>query len=435
MIDILPPKDTELEEKVLGSLLSSVEAAPVCIPLLKRESFSGHNQQIFEALRSDYDKHGGVDSNRVEHRLKTQSDDPESIPGLLLRLQSDWIDPTKTEEYAEMLNGLAAKRSWLRGVAKEAQSIDRRTPEELFTNTEDIIRGNLHSISIPGLTPSEIEERDKSRERGEQLYTGDVFMDKTFFGDSGSRRGQIIVPFADTSHGKTFWACWLVARYLEQGYKGVFLTFESTDSKIKDRIKNNLKDKSKIDNITIADVGQGMMNLDDAVSCIKYHNALMGVDFFVGDHTKIIPVPGLKDWQENERVTTCVNTFMRVAQETNSHGVVISQVNRETNRNARGWSKDPDLNNLYGSSSIEQNAEVAISIFRPQKVEELREYYPDGRLRAVRGPNYDKDSKTYDPNSVFIRQKKYREGEQYIPYCRFLHTENGLERVTENTPF
>lgn len=431
MIDVTLPRDADLEESMLNSLLTSVEAPPICIPLLTEDSFYyPFNKDVFRVIREDYDKHSSVDMFRVEGRLK------EMNPDILLShiYDSEWLNPANAESYCKSLNGLRAKRNWLRGVGNEAKNIGSRTPEELFTNTEKIIHDNLDSVTIPGLTPTQIEERDKNRTKGEQLFTGDTFMDKEFFKDSGSRRGQITVPFSDTGHGKTYWTIWLACRYLEQGYKGVYCIFESTDTKIKDRIKENLRDHSKLDNIIIVSVGQGMRNLDDSVNAIKYYNAIMDIDFFAADHLRIIPVPGVPDWKDTEKISTSINRYMILSQEVDAHGLCLSQVNRDTLRGVKGWSKDPDLQNLYGSSAIEQAAEMAISIFRPKRVEELHDYWPSGELRAVKGP----DGDTYDSNSVFIRQKKTREGEQYIPYVRFVHGKNGLERkqnLKDDTPF
>lgn len=415
------PRNEELEEIVISTLLMNFEAVPICMPILSEECFYNKYRPVFQAIKKDYEDNGEVDVNRVKSQL-----DAEGSPVHLSSLFTMQTGVDKAEEYSNRLKGLSAKRDGREGSINLLRDIDILSPQEFFTGLENVAHKNVDAIKIPGMTYSEIKARDEMKEEAEQLYTGVKFFDHVFFKDDGSRRGTITVPGGDTGHGKTFFAVWLTARYLEQGYKGVFCIRESRDSKIIDRVYENLRDKDKVENLIVADVQQGLGSLGDITSTIKYWNARCGIDFFVADHLRIIPVKGLNEWEENKRITTCVNRFMYLAQEVDAFGLPLSQVNRETLRGSRGWDKMPQLHNLYGSSAIEQAASMAISIFRPKEVEELHESYKDGELRAIKGPSYDDDRETYDKNSVFIRQIKNREGERYHKAVRFVHTDNGL---------
>lgn len=426
-------RSDKLEDAILGTLLWQAEMRPLLMPNLNVEIFLAPDRiAIFEGMKTFYNAQTDFDLMTLGQWLKDEKGWNDGQINNLTALESAY---GRAEYVANDLRDRATRRKILKGLKRIFSDLQNKNePASYFLGELDkLVNGQIKDANIPGLTYSQVLAKEADKEKGQKLWIDDPFMQETFFAKTGFHRGEILVPFADTGAGKTYFAVWLVSKLLESGHKGVFVIRESRAKKLFERFERTGLEKKLLDNLIVADIQQGISNLDDAVSTIKYHNAVSGIDFFVIDHLKILPVEGLSEWQETKRITTCINRCIYLSQETNALGIPISQVNRSTLYNAHGWKKDPNLENLYGSSAIEQAAHMAVSIFRPSNYADLCIYDSDGELINVKGPNYGNDSTDrHPPNSVFIRQKKTREGQLYRSYVKFLHKDSGLVRASQN---
>ena len=426
--DIL--RSDKFEDGIIGTLLWLDEARPVLMPKLTVDSFtSAERRAAFEGIQALYDSDREAHALNLEQWLKDEKGWNDTQTNNITSLDAIYGNP---EQAVDDLNDKKTRRELLKGLESIIQELKNKAePASHFLSEIDrLVNQKVSDIQIPGLNYSQVQQAEAEKEQGAKLWMDDKFMQETFFAKTGLHRGEILVPFADTGAGKTYFAVWLASELLKTGHKGVFVIRESRAKKLFERFERTGLEPELLDNLIVADIEQGISNLNDAVSTIKYHNAVSDIDFFVMDHLKILPVEGLNEWQENERITTCVNRCIYLSQETNALGIPISQVNRSTLYNATGWNKDPDLQNLYGSSAIEQAAHMAVSIFRPSNYDDLCIHNSNGELTHVKGPNYDNDMMDrHEPNSVFIRQKKTREGQLYRRYVKFLHTEKGLIRA------
>jgi replicative DNA helicase len=420
----------KFEDGILGTLIMQDETRPILMPKLSVDTFTTtYRKETFEAIQSLYDSNREIDPMTVEEWLKDQKGWDDAGCSGIIQLEGLYSGQEST---VDDLNDRRARRELLSGL--ETITGDIRTKAEpathFLTQIDRLVNNNVSEIQIPGLNYTQVMDAEAQKDKGAKLWIDDRFMQNTFFAETGFHRGEILVPFGDTGSGKTYFAVWLASRLLESGHKGVFVIRESRAKKLFERFERAVEDKSLLDNLIVADIEQGIQNLTNAVSAIKYHNAVIDIDFFVIDHLKILPVEGLKAWQDQERISTIINRCIYLSQEINALGIPISQVNRSTLYNASGWNKDPDLSNLYGSSAIEQAAHMAVSIFRPANYDDLCIYDHNGELTDVEGSNHKNDlMDRHEPNSVFIRQKKVREGSLYRRYVKFLHTDKGLVRA------
>lgn len=423
-------RSDKFEDGVIGTLLMLDEELPILMPKLTKETFTTPERRAaFEGIQALYQSDSEVNALNLEQWLKDEKGWSDAEARNIITLDAIYGDAERT---VDDLNDRKARREFLNGLETILKELKTKAePTSYFlSKIEHLINDSISEVQIPGLNYSQVKEREAAREQGAKLWINDPFMQDTFFAKTGFHRGEILVPFADTGAGKTYFAVWLATKLLQAGHKGVFVIRESRASKLFERFERTDIDQRLLDNLIVADVEQGISNLDDAVSSIKYHNAVSNIDFFIVDHLKILPVNGLNEWQETERITTCINRCIYLSQEINALGIPISQVNRATINGASGWGKDPDLQNLYGSSAIEQAAHMAVSIFRPSNYKDLCIYDSKGDLVNVKGPNYENNpADRHDPNSVFIRQKKTREGQLYRRYVKFIHTDKGLIRA------
>src|SRR5699024_4448696 len=235
------------------------------------------------------------------------------------------------EQAVDDLNDMGARRQLLSGLKTIFSDMQKKDESagSFISQIERLINDNVSDIQIPGLNYSKVQQLEAQREQGAKLWIDDKFMQETFFAQTGLHRGEILVPFADTGAGKTYFAVWLAAKLLGSGHKGVFVIRESRAKKLFERFERTGIEKKLLDNLIVADIEQGISNLNDAVSAIKYHNAISNIDFFIVDHLKILPMKGLNEWQETERITTCINRCIYLSQETNALGIPISQRSKE----------------------------------------------------------------------------------------------------------
>ncbi|MFH5884089.1 DnaB-like helicase N-terminal domain-containing protein [Halalkalibaculum sp. DA3122] len=424
-------KIPEYERTVLATLLMSWEFVPVAMPKLTEDHFTDIRKEIFQAIEATHQSGKEVDLVTVEVWLKENKNwidrDIENLSSLVTKQTA----PAKAEEYIEELSDRKTSRTILPQVKSLAIDIEKgdKNSSESLAELERIKEQNLESASIPGLTASEIRQRDADKPRYERLYTGNQFFDTKFYKNYGSHRGTTKVIFGETKHGKSYVAQWESAAYLDQGYNGIYITMEDIDRNIMDRVERQME-TDNIENMIFVDQGQGCSSLHDIINIIKYWNAVRGLDFAVVDYLQRIPVQGIDYNNETSRIVSCTNLLTNLATSEDILFTLLAQVNREATKYRSGWEKEPNAFDIYGSSAIEKDAFMAFNVFRPNRVDELCETdYQTGELTGVQGP----DGSIVHRNSVYIRQRIVREGEMYRPYVRFIHNNNGLHHQRKHS--
>jgi len=420
-----PQSAPEIEYGVLGwALMDPYRVTVVCNRLNETDFAESKNRLVFKIIKSLYENDKKVDVISVEQQLKEQGHDGKVTGNDLLSMSQ--YSGSDIEEQIDILRDKATRRNLSQGMKQLHPKIFEVgiSTGELVTELQRLQDGMIQEIEIPGLTPLQIYQRDQNRPKYDRLELGIPFFDNNFYRDAGSHKGTTEVIFGHTKHGKSRYAMWKTAQYLKQGYKGLYYIAEDTDSAVQDGIWKlmDAENRELAENLIIADKASGVNDLESVVNLIRYWNAKNNLDFVLVDYLQRIPVRGIQYHEEGSRIATCSNQITDLANQEAFFAMMLAQPHR-IEKHRKGWSSEPEIQDLYGSSAIEKDAFIATSVFRPNMMESLRVCYPDGQLKTVRDTNENE----VDKNSVFIRQKIIRKAQLYTSPFQFIDTNEGFK--------
>lgn len=423
-------KNEKLEDAIIGTLIHLFEVRPILMPKLSVESFTKpDNRAIFDGIQSLYSNNREIDVLSIENWLKEHKGWEDHETANITSYEAIYNDP---EDKVDELNDKKAKRNILGEIRSIAHDIENKpvSASDIVTRLEQAINDGVDEVKIPGLTMDQIKERDENQPKFEQVYTGDKFFDYTYYSDVGSRKGQYEVVLGRPKHGKTHYAIWRAKKYALQGHKVVYFTMESNDREIYDRFYTYFDGHNE--NVILVDKTD-VSDLADIIKTMRYWKASWGAEVAVIDYLQRVPVKDINYHDETKRIVTCSNYLSDLAIRENILCIGLAQPSNPDRRSRRGYKMEPEVWDIYGSGAIEKDAFMVSSVFRPSEIEELCFFDHEGNIRGVQAPGSKDEADMLHKNTVFIRQKIVRNGEKYVPYVRFKHTDSGLTRVQKET--
>lgn len=338
---------------------------------------------------------------------------------------------TEIEGHCRHVTDNHAKKAILDGLNKIVLK-EFGTSKELVTEAEQVLNMVADDVGIPGLTYSQMIERDKNSPRYQKLETGDPFWDRTFFRHCGMHKGQMTTVFGDSKHGKSMAAMLFSRLLIDSGYKGLYTSFEDRDIKYANHIRKGLQHKALIDNLIVTDHSQGCSTLEDIITTTKYHKAANDIAFLVVDNAQIVEVNGVNNWDETKKLVVVSPALSRMAIELDIWVLLLSQITNSRS-GEHGYRRQPKIHDIYGSGQIRKDSFMGISVFKPSEVEELlvkNEF--NGDIRGVKHPNG--NGEIWPSSTVLLKQELIREGEKYWKNVIANITETGVKRPANDTP-
>jgi len=413
---------------ILGTLLYGDEKYKhIALNSVKGYQFSGSfNRIIFEGCRESDERYNIIT--------------PDNVIDLTdLEVGTDYLSDFREyrasklreiEGHCEKIADQYTRNSIIRGLSGIVLDEDTyESAKDIINDAESIISQTAIDVGMPGLTYSEMVERDENKPRYEKLDLGDPFWNQTFFRHCGCHKGQMTTVFGESKHCKSTAAMMYSRMLIDQGYKGLYTSFEDRDRKYAEYVLKGLEDESKIDNFIVTDHSQGCSTLEDIVTTAKYHKAMNDISFLIVDNAQIVEVDGLRFDYEKKRIVTISDRLRKLAIEEDIWVLMLSQISNERSR-ASGYDRQPKLNDMYGSGQIRKDSFMAIGIFKPSEVDELlvkNEF--TGEPRGVKHPSG--NDEIWPLSTVLMKQEAIREGEKYWKNVILNIRDDGLWRPTQ----
>lgn len=404
----LPPQDIEAEQSVLGALLLDRNAINRIADILAPEDFYKPNHQIiYEAIFVLYEKQEPIDILSVSAKLK-EIEKLEDIGGraYLTTLVNSVPTASHVAHYAEIVH----KKSVLRGLIDKSYEISDLAKQEdkeidwLLDEAEQKIFSISKNSLKQDFTPIEqvlgnvFERTEKIHREGGGLRgvaTGFQNLDKIL---SGLQQSDLIVLAARPSLGKTSLAL-DVARHValrEKKAVGIFslempkeqvtermlaseamislhgmrtgkLSMEGEDSDF-ERLAAAM-DKLNDAPIFIDDSAtQNIVQMRAMARRLQARNEL-GLGLIVVDYLQLM-TPRTKSDSMVQQITEISRSLKGLARELSTPVLALSQLSRAVEQRPN---QVPKLSDLRESGSIEQDADVVMMIYRPDRVKESAE--------------------------------------------------------------
>lgn len=399
-MDRLPPHSLEAEQGVLSCVLQAPnESMPECIQAFRGSAepfYDLRHRIIYEKITVMYDKKQPIDLITVQQTLKNENQ-LESIGGLAyLQEIIDFVaSPANLPSYAEIVREKYLLRRMIQTCLTAVHDayeyegeIDRLMDEVernvLQVNQERAGEGMASMRQLVTEVITQIEEYH-GRDGGiVGISTGLSDLDKM---TSGLKGGEMIVIAARPSMGKTSLAMNIVESIavdqniptgvfsLEMTAQSLVMRMVCARARVSSRdIVNAMLETEDFSRLTRAagELSSSPMYIDDTpgLSILQLRakarrmHQQYGIKFVVIDYLQLLHSTATRADNRQQEIADISNGVKALAKELNLPVIVLSQLNREFEKDKN---RKPRLSDLRESGSIEQDADIVGLLYRAEK--------------------------------------------------------------------
>jgi replicative DNA helicase len=444
-VDRLPPHAPEAEAGVLGcALLSPNECLHQCIESLKggvEEFYDLRHQTIYKALTSMYDAREAIDLITLQQYLKNQQL-LEQVGGLAYLASLPDAVPSAAnltyylaivrEKYflRKMIHTCTGVVSRVYDYEGEIDSLMDEVERDILHISESRVEGKTRTIKelVKGAI-NQIEDFHQRQGMLTGVGTGFADLDKMTTGLHG---GEMIVIAARPSMGKTSLAMNMaeaaaIDQRLAVGVFSLEMTAESlvlrmlcSRSRVNLRhVRDGFLAERDFPKLTGAagklagaplfiDDSSGLSILQLRAKARRMHQQY-DIKLFVIDYLQLLHSTAKRAENRQQEIADISSGIKSLAKELNVPIIVLSQLNREIEREK---GRPPRMSDLRESGAIEQDADVVGLLYKPAKTGEDDENSADAAESEAVAVNLliakQRNGPTGDVNLTFLK-----------PYTRF----------------
>jgi replicative DNA helicase len=441
-VDRLPPHSIEAEQGVLGCvLLSPNEGMGVCIEKFRRGSevfYDLRHRSIYELLAEMYDQKEAIDLITVHQRLRDKNQlDAIGGPAYLAQLVDGVPSAANLQYYQDIVREKYLLRKMIQTCTAvvgrvfehegEVDALLDEVERDILRISEDRVEATSRMIKhLVHKAINTIEEFHQRQGMLTGIGTGFPDFDKM---TSGLHAGEMIVIAARPSMGKTSLAM-NIAEHVAIDQKlpvGVFsleMTAESlvlrmlcSRSRVNLRsIREGFLAERDFPKLTgsAGKLASAPLYIDDSsgLSILQLRAKARrmfqqyGVKLFVIDYLQLLNSTSRRAENRQQEIADISNGIKALAKELNVPIIVLSQLNRELEKEKN---RKPRLSDLRESGAIEQDADLVGLLYKPssedddESASQSQESLPVNLLIAKQ-----RNGPTGDVNLTFLR-----------PYTRF----------------
>lgn len=448
----LPPRDTELEEVVLGACMLEKDAyMNVCDLLVPDSFYDPINKKIFEAITTLGLNQRPIDMMTVTEQLRRDGT-LEEVGGAIhiTELTARVYSSANIEYHA----GIIAQKYLARRLINFAANVETKAYDEsndveellqeaesgLFDISQNQLKREVTQIDpVINTALEQIQNAANSESGLSGLQTGYRELDKI---TSGWQNSDLIIIAARPAMGKTAFVLSMAKNMaVDFNMPIAIFTLEMSNVQLIKRLISNVAslEGEKIKSGRLSSEEEDRLNsrirniygaplyLDETpgLSITELRTKARrlvrekGVRLIMIDYLQLMNASGLKLGSREQEVSTISRSLKALAKELNIPIIALSQLNRSTENRE---DKRPVLSDLRESGAIEQDADIVCFIHRPEYYTKATE---DGEGNNIRGLAYlivakHRSGAVGDVKLHFISK-----------YAKFENWEEGYEAVKE----
>jgi replicative DNA helicase len=401
------PKNIELEQNILGSILLDKKALPLVISHLKEEVFYNlQHQLIFRVIKEMYDKNISIDLTTVYQQIIDKNFKEEVSALYLTKLTDRVVTIHHLTTHIDLVIELYKRRRLVEIGARMTAEAMVDDSEDLFaTYSKELISlqefGNIYEKTIEQVI-LQLNEMRNAAKLGQLigLDTGFNELNNTL---CGWVKPDFVIIAARPGMGKT--AFMLSSIYhlailnsvstavfsLEMSSEQLVERLESITSELPlKRIRMNIlndaekahllrqDDKILLSPLHIEDTGGiSVTQLRAKATILKQK---YGIKVIFIDYLQLMSGTGKANQNREQEVSFISRSLKALAKELEVPIIALSQLSRRVEERA---DKMPQLSDLRESGSIEQDADAVIMLMRPAYYEQTEPVEISGREYAT----------------------------------------------------
>lgn len=411
----LPPRDTELEEVVLGACMLEKDAYMSVNDILVPDSFyDPAHKKIFQAITTLGLNQKPIDMMSVTEQLRKDGT-LEEVGGAvhIAELTARVYSSANLEYHASIVAQKYLARRLINFAANvETKAYDESNDiEELLQETEgllfDISQNQLKREvtqidPIINLALEQIQNAANNESGLSGLQTGFKELDKV---TSGWQNSDLIIMAARPGMGKTAFVLSMAKNMaVDFNIPVAMFTLEMSNLQLMKRLISNVaslegekirsgrlshEEEDRL-NSRIRPVYGAPLYLDEtpglSISELRTKARRLvrekGVRIIIIDYLQLMTSPGSKSGSREQEVSTISRSLKALAKELDIPIIALSQLNRSTENRE---DKRPVLSDLRESGAIEQDADIVCFIHRPEYYTKATE---DGEGNNIKGLAY-----------------------------------------------
>jgi len=412
----VPPFSREAEEAVLGAMMMSKEVIPNTVAKLSDPNvfYFAEHRLIFSAMNELFNKSQPIDQITVSDKLK-QKRQLEKVGGAyyVTGLLETTPLASNVDQYIKIVLEKALLRQLISlGTKMKTEGYDATTEAGALIETyrqkmDQFSEGySVNTYNYTDEISHVINELQGEPKQG--ILTGFKDIDKM---TGGFQRGNLVLIGGRTSHGKTSLAANIAFNLALSGKRILFASLEMTKSELIKKIISldtgipynklrsgwltkeqreiiNDKDRSfyNLDNFILLDDLYTLSSINNSV--ITHKPDVLIVDFI--QHMRFS-----KGENRAYQIEEIMKGLKQIAKIENCVVIALSQINRDS----ESGDKQPRLENLKGSGSLEESGDVVMLIHWPYKYDSSK---PEEEVNIVIAKNRHgrtgKITLKFDPN-------------------------------------
>lgn len=395
----LPPQAIEVEEMVLGALLSEGNSIIDIVDTVTPETFYKEtHQRVYSAILSLFNESTPIDLGTVMARLR-KTDELELIGGMqaLMKLSTKANLASNIEYHARILSELRIKRQLIQICAEiqneayndssDAFILLDQVETQVFQISQNNTKKSFTSIE-EGINES-LFEMDNRKNQGEEMTgvpSGFPDLDKV---TAGFQRGELTIMAARPGMGKSSIITSImrnsavdfdkpVALFsLEMSTMQVVNRMISAEAEIEaEKIKRGKlspaeweKLHKRIGRLSVSkifiDDSHSMSLLELRAKCRRLKSQ-HDIQMIVIDYLQLMnnSTNGKQSGTREQEIAAISRGLKNLAKELDIPVIALSQLSRSIDN--RGGDKRPVLSDLRESGSIEQDADAVMFLYRPE---------------------------------------------------------------------
>lgn len=421
---MLPPQAIELEEAVLGAMISFKPAVDDAMAVISSPEifYKEPNKYIFEAIQQLYNAGNPVDLLTVSSQLRTNAK-LELVGGdyYLIQLSQKVSSSAHVDYHCRIIiQKFMARKTIMFSNMIISMAYDETTDvfelmqrwQKEFDNVMDFINTGRSTMDFPSALNNLIHEvelltKNKDEVKLVGIDTGFKRLNKY---TGGYRNQDLIIIAARPGMGKTSYVLKLAVENCKKDVGVGFISLEmsmqqltarmvgiDTNFHLKQLIKTGFEHdsyfetyrnhQSRMNKYPFYVDDSGKTDVTDIVITAKLWKRKYDIGVLVIDYIQLITDRSVKGNREAE-VSAISRRLKRLAKELDIPVIVLSQLSRECEK--RGSSKRPLLSDLRDSGSIEQDADMVQFLYRPEyyKIDmDYEDYNADVHHLIDRGAN------------------------------------------------